>query len=99
MRCLETLYEQLAEKWGCSVEEAKKRSEQYSETLVEFLVQNGYVQINEDLRLEVIPIQPRHYVLKGNKYNSSRSYKLKASMGNPIYDKVVERYDQFREYE
>lgn len=69
----------------------------YQDALIETLLENGHLYITQDFRVDIVATQPRRYVLRGQEYSSNRVYKLKASIGDPIYEKIREMYDQFRE--
>jgi hypothetical protein len=71
--------------------------DEYQEGFIQCMLLNGYALMTEHLRVEVVPIQRRNYVLKGKTYNSTRVYKLKASMGDPIYNRICARWDAFRD--
>lgn len=70
---------------------------EYQQEIIDSLILNGYVQITNEIRIEIVPIRHRKYVLKGQEYRSNRIYKLKAGMGDKIYNRIAERYNQFRE--
>lgn len=102
MKNLATLMENLktgttAKDNNLSPEVVEALISEFNEGIVDSMLLNGYVCVNEDLRIEIVPIQPRKYVLKGQEYKSTRVYKLKASMGDGIYNRICERYDQFRD--
>lgn len=65
----------------------------YRESLIETMVENGHTYVTNDVRLEIVKIQPRRYVLRGVEYNSMRTYKIKADMGNATYKKVEDFYN------
>lgn len=80
-----------------SPEAAQAIIEEYQREFLACMLTNGYALMTENLRVEIVPIQPRKYVLKGKEYLSTRVYKLKASMGDPIYDKIRDKFDPFRD--
>lgn len=69
----------------------------YQKNFIHSLVKNGYALMTEDMRVEVVPIQRRKYVLKGKHYSSTRVYKVKATIGDPIYNKIRDKFDLFRD--
>lgn len=69
----------------------------YQEAFIQSMIANGYSLMTEDMRIEVVPIQRRNYVLKGKTYSSTRIYKIKATIGDPIYNRICDKFDQFRD--
>lgn len=68
----------------------------YQDILVDTLINNGYVYIAPEFKLEVVSTKPRRYILRGQEYTSHRLYKVKATIGDVIYKKISNVYDQFR---
>lgn len=65
----------------------------YKDSLIETMIENGHTYVNDDIKLEIVSIQPRRYVLRGIEYSSTRTYKVKANIGEPVYKKISEFYD------
>lgn len=71
--------------------------EEYQKSLLKTLLENGHVYVTPDIKLEVIFITPRRYVLRGKDYKSVRLYKIKSTVSDDLYKKISDAYDAFRE--
>lgn len=69
----------------------------YNRELMKSLLDNGYTYVSDCIRLEIVPITKRRYVLRGTEYTSQKLYKIKATMDDNFYDKLYEEYNKFRE--
>lgn len=70
----------------------------YQKAQMEALIENGHIYITPEIKLEIIPITPRRYVLRGKEYKSMRLYKLKATIvSDDFYKNIADEYDQFRD--
>ena len=70
----------------------------YHKSLIETLIENGHVYITPELRIDIVPITPRRYVLRGQEYRSVRLYKLKSTISDDnLYEKIAQEYNLFRE--
>lgn len=102
MKNLKILLDKVAEgktssKYDMDPDIVRELLDEFQDEFIESLLLNGYALLTPDLRIDVVPIQHRKYVLKGKEYRSTRIYKLKASMGEPVYERICGRYDQFRD--
>ena len=72
--------------------------EEYQKSMLDTLIDNGHVYITPEIRIEVVPITPRRYVLRGAEYHSVRLYKLKATISeDSVYERISGAYDALRE--
>lgn len=69
----------------------------YIEESTKYLMENGYTQFTPDIRADVVPITKRRYILRGVEYESQRMYKIKATLGEKLYNRISKEYSQFRE--
>ena len=69
----------------------------YNEESIAFMLENGYTNYTEQIRLDIVPITKRRYVLRGIEYESQRLYKLKATLGEELYNEIAKEYEKFRE--
>lgn len=71
---------------------------EYQKAQCKSLIDNGHIYITPEIKLEIIPITPRRYVLRGKEYKSIRLYKLKATIvDDNFYKQLSSEYDQFRD--
>lgn len=71
--------------------------EAYESASLETLLDNGHIDLGNDVILEVVPLLDRVHVLRGVAYKANRKYKLKITMGDQLYNKIEEYYDRVRE--
>ena len=58
----------------------------------------GHLYITPEIKLEIVPITPRRYVLRGVEYKSIRLYKIKVTIvDDNFYKRIADEYDMFRE--
>lgn len=69
----------------------------YIEESTKYLMENGYTQFTSDIRIDIVPITKRRYILRGVEYESQRMYKIKATLGERLYDRIYKEYNKFRE--
>lgn len=75
-----------------SEKELEKFIEEYHDSVFSVLLNNGYVRLSEDMRIVLVKLKDRHYVLRGNSYVNQRKYKLKLKTSREMYDKIEEAY-------
>jgi len=75
---------------------AKGIVEAFFTSMMDVLIDKGNVEISEDIRFEIIPTKGRVHKLRGVVYNSTRSYKIKTSISNSLYERIKEEYDEYR---
>lgn len=78
---------------GLRREAVEKILSLYNKSVVDFLVGEGFVEVEDVFRLDIVKTQPRVHVLRGKEYKSTRVYKLKATMSDDVYERVVESLD------
>lgn len=64
----------------------------YHKAVLSVLLDNGYVMISENLRIAIVRLKDRQYVLRGNSYTNHRKFKLKMTPYSEIYNKIEEYY-------
>lgn len=69
----------------------------YESALLETLLDNGHIDLGNDIILEVVPLIDRVHVLRGVAYKSNRKYKLKITMGDELYERIENYYDKLKE--
>lgn len=62
------------------------------EAITSTLVDYGYVEMLDELRLDITPTKPRIHVLRGNTYTSKRNFKIKATVNGVLYDKIADSF-------
>lgn len=76
----------------------EKIIKEYQKAQMKTLLEYGHLMITPEIRVDIVPITPRRYVLRGQEYKSARLYKLKSSIvSDEFYDKIAKEYDRFRE--
>lgn len=71
---------------------------EYQESQLDTLVKFGHLYITPEIKLEIVPITPRRYVLRGVEYKSIRLYKIKVTIvDDNFYKRIADEYDMFRE--
>lgn len=99
MRVLDNVLEKVCSQFHKVPESiVKKIVEAYQKELLESMLENGHTYVTPEIRVDIVPITPRRYVLRGQEYTSVRMYKLKASVvDNEFYDKLASEYDKLRD--
>lgn len=69
----------------------------YNEATFDVLVNEGYVDIGDYYKAELVKIQPRIHVLRGVEYRSRRNYKLRAYLQPRTYQIVEDFYSELEE--
>lgn len=70
----------------------------YQEEVLNTLLEQGHTWVTPEIRIDVVPITPRRYVLRNQEYHSVRRYKLKASItDSDFFDKLSDEFDQLRD--
>jgi len=82
---------------GLTKDGVKRFIKAYKDSILETLLDNGYVCLDEDIRIEIVRLTKRIHKLRGVNYEGSRNFKLKLSIGNPIHDKICEQYLPYEE--
>lgn len=82
---------------GFSEETVQSLIDSYHDSVTKVLTENGYVQLSEDLRVEVVRLQKRKHVLRGQPYYNHRKYKLKTKMSYEYYERIAESFASFLE--
>ena len=69
----------------------------YNNIIITKLLDNGYIELNNGMIIEVVQLLDRVHVLRGVSYNSNRKYKLKLTMTDDLYKKIEEYYNRLQE--
>ena len=69
---------------------------EYNKAFMNILLEDGCIDINNGLHLEVVQLEKRIHVLRGIAYEGTRDYKLKATMSNEFYKKLDEYYSDLK---
>lgn len=69
----------------------------YSDISLEYLLENGSIELGNGMIIEVVQLLDRVHVLRGTTYRSNRKYKLKLTMEDTIYKKIENYYDKLQE--
>lgn len=69
----------------------------YDNIMIDTLLENGHVELDSGLIIEIVRLLSRVHVLRGISYESNRKYKLKLTMEDSIYKKIEEYYDRLQE--
>lgn len=69
----------------------------YSDRAIKVLLDNGYINLDNGMYIEVVKLTDRVHVLRGVPYQSTRKYKLKLSMDESLYNKIEKYYDALQE--
>lgn len=77
---------------GIRPEMIKRILDIYNKSVIGVLVTEGFVDVDEYCRIEVVKTQARVHVLRGKEYQSTRTYKLRAHMQDSMYKMVEESY-------
>lgn len=64
----------------------------YNKSVVEVMIDEGFVDIDEYCRIEIVKTQSRVHVLRGKEYSSTRTYKLRTHMHDNLYRCVKDSY-------
>lgn len=82
---------------GLTPEVIKYIIKTYNDTSLDMLLENGHVELGNDMILEVVQLTDRVHVLRGTPYKSNRKYKLKLTMEDTVYKKIEEYYDRLKQ--
>lgn len=69
----------------------------YDDIVLSILLENGHIELDSGMNMEVVKLTDRVHVLRGVSYKSNRKYKLKLTMENRVYDKIEEYYEKLNE--
>lgn len=69
----------------------------YANIAFETLLENGKLDVGEDITLEIVQLVERVHVLRGVRYPANRKYKLKITMEDDLYKKIESYYERLRE--
>ena len=84
-------------KYKISPEDVETLIHDYQESVLNTLLSYGYVQVSDNLRLEVVKLKQRKHVLRGQAYDNWRKYKLKAKMNYTLHGRVAETFNELLE--
>ena len=80
---------------GLTKDASDRLAKAYLQCCLDTLVENGYANISENFRIDIVKLTKRVHVLRGVTYSSARDFKLKLSIGDPIHDRIKEEYSQY----
>lgn len=69
----------------------------YEDIVFRTLLENGHIELENGIIVDVVQLLDRVHVLRGVSYKSSRKYKLKLTMEDKIYKRIEEYYDTLKE--
>lgn len=69
----------------------------YSDIMLKSLLDNGHIELNNGMNIEVVRLIDRVHVLRGISYHSNRKYKLKLTMEDELYETIERYYDKLQE--
>lgn len=69
----------------------------FNDVAIESLLENGHIELENGMNIEVVRLIDRVHVLRGIPYKSSRKYKLKLTMEENLYERIEEYYDELQE--
>ena len=69
----------------------------YNSIVIDTLMENGHIELDNGMIIEIVKLLDRVHVLRGVSYKSSRKYKLKLTMEEVLYRRIEEYYDQLGE--
>lgn len=69
----------------------------YHDAVNETLLENGYVQVSENFKIEIVRLKKRKHVLRGQSYYNHRRYKIKVKTDYDYYEKVAKSFDSLLE--
>lgn len=71
---------------------------EYQKSELDTLIKYGHLYITPSIKLEIVPITPRRYVLRNVEYKSVKLYKIKVTIvDDNFYKSIADEYDAFRE--
>lgn len=82
---------------GLSKKAVLRILEAYNNALLDLLLDQRIVELGNGMYMEIVNISDRVHVLRGVPYKSTRSYKLKLSMDEKIYERISKYYDKLKE--
>lgn len=83
----------ILKKYNISEEDAESLIGEYQESVHKLLLEYGYAQVSEGLRLEVVKLQKRNHVLRGQSYSNWRKYKIKAKVSYSLYETIASAFE------
>lgn len=83
----------VAKRKNLTKEDLSELFSDYQESAFQVLLDNGYVNISEDLSISLVKLKDRQYVLRGNSYSNHRKYKLKIVSSRAIYERIEKAYN------
>lgn len=69
----------------------------YNEITFHSLLENGHIDLDNGMSIDIVKISDRIHVLRGITYKSHRKYKLKLSMEEYVYKRIEDYYDKLQE--
>lgn len=86
---------EVIKKYNISEEDVDSLIEEYQKAVHKSLLECGYAQVSDGLRLEVVKLQKRNHVLRGQSYSNWRKYKIKAKVSYSLYETIAAAFDEF----
>lgn len=80
-------------KKNLSEEECAQLLSEYQDSVKRVLIENGYVQVSEQVRIDVVKLKKRVHVLRGQSYTNHRNFKLKTRIGYAFYKDILESFN------
>lgn len=65
----------------------------YDSVVLDDLLENGHIELDNGMNIEIVKLLDRVHVLRGISYQSNRKYKLKLTMEDALYKRIEEYYD------
>lgn len=76
-----------------SEEECTQLLAEYQNSVKKVLIENGYVQVSEQVRIDIVKLKKRVHVLRGQPYVNHRNFKLKTRIGYIFYKEILDSFD------
>ena len=83
----------------CPPEVCKQLAKIFIDSVHEILLDQGQVNVTDQIKLKIVPIKARTHTLRGIKYESKRLYKLRPSLEQELYQQIEDEYLKFRAVE
>ena len=82
----------VVKKRSLSEEECAKLIEEYHDSLKHVMMDNGYIQVSDQVRVDIVRLKKRVHVLRGQPYENHRNFKLKMRIGYLFYKDICDSF-------
>lgn len=69
----------------------------YNNIIIDILLENGTIDLNNGIVLDVVHLLDRVHTLRGINYPNTRKFKLRVTLTDELYKKIEDYYNKLKE--